>query len=315
MLTIYPNGSSTGSGAVWVDLLDPSEDERAKVGRDHGIAVPSRQQLEEIESSSRLRSEGETLILSMSLATLSDTGDSTPTPAGFVLTPNVLVTVRYAEMHAIGPARDSLRKEAAPTSGTMFATLVEAMVDYSADRLELIAAELNTVSRGVFKRYSGTDLRHSARSSTVLKKTLVEVGEAGDRLSHIRDSLLGLQRMAPYALDKGQKWLGEPVQARLRTVCQDLQSLAEFEVHLTDKVQFLLDAVLGFISTEQNDIFKVLTIASIVGIPPTLIAGMYGMNFDTIHEYHWRYGYAWGLFLIAFSAILPAAWFKWRGWW
>ncbi len=105
------------------------------------------------------------------------------------------------------------------------------------------------------------------------------------------------------------------MRARLKTVCQDLASLADFEVHLTDKVQFLLDAVLGFINTEQNDIFKVLTIVSMVGVPPTLIASMYGMNFDTIHEYHWRYGYEWGLFLIVLSAIVPTAWFKWRGWW
>jgi magnesium transporter len=80
-------------------------------------------------------------------------------------------------------------------------------------------------------------------------------------------------------------------------------------------VQFLLDAVLGFINTEQNDIFKVLTIASVVGIPPTFIASMYGMNFHNMPELSWHYGYEWGLFLIALSTILPIIWFKWRGWW
>jgi magnesium transporter len=102
--------------------------------------------------------------------------------------------------------------------------------------------------------------------------------------------------------------------ARLRTAIADLTSLTDFEVHLTDKVQFLLDAVLGFINTEQNDIFRVLTIVSVVGIPPTLVAGMYGMNFQ-MPEYHWHYGYAWGLFVIFLSTILPIGWFKWRGWW
>jgi magnesium transporter len=208
-----------------------------------------------------------------------------------------------------------MRSKTAPSSVDMFATLVEAMVDYSADMLEQMAAELNSVSQRVFKRYGRVRQGNAARSNRALKETLVEVGQAGDRLSHIRDSILSLQRMTPFALDKGQKWIGEPVQARLKTAGQDLLSLADFEVHLTDKVQFLLDAVLGFINTEQNDIFKVLTIVSVVGIPPTLIAGMYGMNFDTIHEYHWHYGYAWGLFLIAMSAALPTAWFKWRGWW
>jgi magnesium transporter len=102
---------------------------------------------------------------------------------------------------------------------------------------------------------------------------------------------------------------------RLRTVRSDLSPLADFEGHLSDKVQFLLDAVLGFINTDQNDMFKVLTIASVVGIPPTLIASMYGMNFHDMPELGWRHGYAYGLSLIALSTLLPILWFKRRGWW
>ena len=315
MLTKYPSGSSAARDTIWVDLLDPSDDEIAKSRADYGISVPSRQQLEEIESSSRLRADGDALILSMTIASKSDLGESMPTPVGFVLTPKLLLTVRYAELHAIAPALERVGKDATPGSVDMFATLVEAMVDYAADILEQSAKKLNAISQRVFKRYGRTREGNFARSNRALKDTLVEVGALGDQLSHIRDSILGLQRIAPYALDKGQKWIGESVQARLKTVSQDLLSLADFEVHLTDKVQFLLDAVLGFINTEQNDIFKVLTIVSVVGIPPTLIASMYGMNFDTIHEYHWHYGYAWGLFLIVLSAVVPTAWFKWRGWW
>ena len=314
MLTTYPRDFSADHGSVWVDLFNPSEAERAKVSVDYGIEIPSRAQLEEIESSSRLRAIGDALILSMPLASKSDSGEPVPTPAGFVLTPKLLVTVRYAELHAIRPALEAMKKGGAPSSVACLRRW-SMMVDYTADMLEQLAAELGTVSRRVFKRYGDNRQRNAARSNRALKETLVEVGEAGDRLSHIRDSILGLQRMTPFALDKGHNWIGEAVQARLKTVDQDLLSLADFEVHLTDKVQFLLDAVLGFINTEQNDIFKVLTIVSVVGIPPTLIAGMYGMNFDTIHEYHWRYGYVWGLSLIFLSAALPAAWFKWRGWW
>jgi len=80
-------------------------------------------------------------------------------------------------------------------------------------------------------------------------------------------------------------------------------------------VQFLLDAILGFINTEQNEIFKVLTIASVVGIPPTFIASMYGMNFRNMPELSWTWGYEYGLALIAISTILPIIWFKLRGWW
>lgn len=314
MLTTYPEGA-TPEHAVWLDLLDPDDDERAKATSHCGLEIPSRSSLEEIEASSRLRVRGDMLILSMPVASKSAAGELTATPLGFVLTPNLLVTVRYSELHAIKPALDHLGKDARPTSVEMFALLVEAMVDYAADLLEQISALLNDIARRVFHRSESDMRRNVMRSNRALKETLREIGAVANRLGHIRDSILGLQRIAPFAAESGKLWIGEVVQVRLNTVAKDLQSLADFEVHLTDKVQFLLDAVLGFINTEQNDIFKVLTIVSVVGIPPTLIASMYGMNFDTIHEYHWRYGYAWGLFLIVFSAILPTAWFKWRGWW
>ena len=102
---------------------------------------------------------------------------------------------------------------------------------------------------------------------------------------------------------------------RLSTAQQDIVSLVDFEAHLSGKTQFLLDAILGFINTEQNEIFRVLTIASVVGIPPTLVAGMYGMNFHDMPELGWRWGYPYGLALIALSTLLPILWFKRRGWW
>lgn len=148
-----------------------------------------------------------------------------------------------------------------------------------------------------------------------MNDTLLEIGSSGDRLSQIRESLLGLQRITPFAAEKAQAWMKPEVQTRLKTVGGDRLSLADFEVHLSNKMQFLLDATLSFINTEQNDIFKVLTIASVVGIPSTFIARMYGMNFRNMPEYSWAYGYQWGLFLIILSTVLPIIWFKWRGWW
>lgn len=101
---------------------------------------------------------------------------------------------------------------------------------------------------------------------------------------------------------------------RLGAVLKDVASLNEYEAHLSGKVQFMLDAVLGYITIEQNDLFKVLTIASVVGIPPTLIAGVYGMNFENMPELDWHWGYPFGLGVIVVSAILPLIWFKRLGW-
>ena len=149
----------------------------------------------------------------------------------------------------------------------------------------------------------------------MLRATLVEIGDMGERLSHIRDTLLVLQRAVPFVAEHGNERLEDPLKARLRTAGSDIQSLNDYEIHLTDKIQFLLDAALGFINTEQNNLFKVLTIASVVGIPPTFVASMYGMNFHNMPELSWAWGYQWGLFLIVLSTVLPIAWFKWKGWW
>ena len=104
------------------------------------------------------------------------------------------------------------------------------------------------------------------------------------------------------------------VKTRLDTLRQDLASLNDYESHLLNKLQLLMDATLGLINVEQNDIIKVLTIVSVVGVPPTLIASMYGMNFKNMPELDWAWGYAWGLAWIVISALVPLIWFKWRGW-
>ena len=311
MLNVCP---ASGSKPVWLDLFNPSPEEAARVESEWRVTVPSRAQLEEIESSSRLSLKNGEIHLNMPVVAHPD--EDMPTALGFVFTKNLLLTVRYTQLHGFDLAIERFNHgEHSKTSSEVFATLIEGLTDYAADALEQIGVELVGVSRRVFRNYGSTRPRNIARSNRALRQILVDVGERGEKLSQIRESLLGLQRIVPYALDNGKEWIEKEIVARLNTAARDLQSLADFEIHLSNKVQFLLDAVLGFINTEQNDIFKVLTIVSVVGIPPTLIASMYGMNFISIPEYHWHYGYAWGLGLIFLSAILPTLWFKWRGWW
>ena len=315
MLKSYPEASQAQLATAWIDLFHPTAEEIEQATVISKMRIPTRAELEEIETSSRLRVENGTFYLSMPVSAHPEQNESAPTPVGFVLSTNILVTVRYTELHGFDDAKKQLAKgDCAPTSIGIFITLLEGMVDFAADMLEQIGAELNAISRRVFKGFGSLRKPNNVRSNRALRQTLVDVGERGERLWQVRESLLGLQRITSFVAEKGHDWIGDDVHARLKTAISDLTSLTDFEVNLTDKVQFLLDAVLGFISTEQNDIFKVLTIVSVVGIPPTLVAGMYGMNFQ-IPEYHWHYGYAWGLFVIFLSTMLPIAWFKWRGWW
>jgi magnesium transporter len=132
-------------------------------------------------------------------------------------------------------------------------------------------------------------------------------------VSLVRDSQLGIGRIVPYVTAVAD-WMPKGLNARLKTISRDVSSLNEFVTHLTDKVQFVLDATLGLINIAQNDLMKVLTIVSVIGIPPTLIAGVYGMNFAHMPELHWQYGYEYGLGIILVTAIAPLFWFRKKGW-
>lgn len=309
-----PGASGAAAKPVWIDLLQPTPEERERVATDYGLRVPSREALQEIESSSRARAEGQVLALSMPLIVQQEQPDPVPAPLGFILSPGLLVSVRFTEVHGFAEVRARLEKgDAALDSTAVFAALIEGMVDYRADLLESISAKVGAISKKVFARRIPRS--RQAVPDRPLRELLAAVGAAGESLSEIRESLLGLQRIVSFSCEMAHDWLPPEILTRLATARGDLVSLTDYEGHLWGRVHFLLDAILGFLNTDQNDIFKVLTIVSVVGIPPTLIASIYGMNFHNMPELSWRYGYQFGLTLIVASTILPILWFKWRRWW
>ena len=312
MLTEHQSGGRT----VWVDLCHPSEEEIGKACTVYGLDIPPRSQLEEIEFSSRLQYEDGVFTISVPVTPPNkDGGEDVTSPLGFVLTKDMLVTIRFAQLHTFDAitARVARRPRSADD---IFLVIVEAMVDYNADRLEDLRAQALQISRRIFhKELRDWQRNKVAQVNRMLRDTLMEIGDMNERLSHVRDTLLVLQRAVPFVAEHGDGWLENTVKARLKIAGADIHSLTEYGEHLTNKLQFLLDADLGFIATEQNDLFKVLTIASVVGIPPVLVAGIYGMNFHNMPELNWAFGYPYGLALIVVSGLLPLWWFKWRGWW
>jgi len=305
-------GAALPPGIVWIDLLAPSPAETEFVERSTGLHLPSIADLSEIESSSRLRAQHGVLYLSAPLVHRAIADDPQTTPVGFVLGPELLVTVRFEELTAFSAFGQTVRGSASEA----FAGLVEAIVDRNADVLEHIAAELDTLSHRLFRSgpIEGGRNRRPAHEAADLRVILRRVGASGDLASKIRDGLLGIGRMVPYVESLGAAWLPESVKPRLETVRHDLHSLSDYDVHLVNKVQLLLDATLGLINVEQNNIIKVLTIVSVVGVPPTLVASMYGMNFKDMPELSWAWGYPYALVLILLSAVGPLLWFRWRGW-
>jgi magnesium transporter len=302
---------------VWIDLVKPESAEIAFVERATGLHVPSKDELSEIESSSRLRSRDGALYLSTPLIYRAQSELPLSTPVGFVLTRERLITVRFEELTAFNIFIRELAADSEPlSSGAVFVELMDAIADRLADVLERIADELDTLSHRLFRVPAAQTMprRPPARESADLRVILRRVGGYGDLVSKIRDSLLGIGRIAPYVASACAQWLPPEIRRRLDTLHQDVASLSDYDTHLVNKVQLLLDATLGLINVEQNNIIKVLTIVSVVGVPPTLVASIYGMNFKGMPELDWSWGYPYGLAMIAVSAVLPLLWFKWRGW-
>ncbi len=310
--------TSIPDGVMWVDLLAPTAEEIAFIEKIASLQLPTYDDLIEIESSSRLYVEKGAIFMSAPLIYKATSGSPELTPVGFILTRKRLITIRFAELTAFTTFHDHAAKPDTvhPSSAGVFAGLLDAVIDRTADVLEHVGGELSTLSRRTFRgeQLKNGKVRAFNKETADMRALLRRIGRAGDLASTIRDSLLGVNRMIPYMTGLADEWLPEEVKPHLKTLRQDAMSLNDYEAHLTNKVQLLLDATLGLINIEQNNIFKVLTIVSVAGIPPTLIASMYGMNFKHMPELSWAWGYPWGLALIVVSTVIPLVWFKMRGW-
>ena len=297
---------------VWIDLLNPGEPERERAEHACGLRLPTREALSEVESSSRHYVEGEAVYLSAALLrTASEQGRPELTPVGFILTPSRLVTIRYTPLKAFDAAARRLAEHPPGSPLDAFTVLVDEIVDRKADVLEETGAELERLSQQTFRTRGRRERRGG---SAVMRETLTKVGQAGDALSKARSSLLTLARIVSYVIDDASRHPDRELRRRLQSARDDITSLTGYSETLSNKVAFLLDAVLGFINIDQNDVIKVLTVVSVVGVPPTLVASMYGMNFKEMPELNWHYGYPYALALIVLTAVVPLIGFKMRGW-
>jgi magnesium transporter len=307
MILTHPPGDP--AAAIWIDLFRATDEEIARVGDVTGLRVPTEGQVSEIESTSRLAFENGAFYLSAPLVGASDDGDHLLTPVGFVLSPRVLLTVRFADLPSFEAARTLCVAQPPKNAEEALLHIFETVVDRAADALERVGAACDDLSNAAF-RGGARRKPASGQLSAALRRT----GEVAEKISRIRDELLALGRIGAYVTESGIEGAPAVNTARMKAIRSDVSSLTDYQAHLAGKVQFLLDATLGFINIEQNDIVKTLTIASVVGIPPVLVAGIYGMNFRVMPELHWTLGYPFAIALIVLSGLLPLWWFKRRGW-
>ncbi len=300
------------AGAVWIDLISPTRDEEVFVERVTGIEVPTRAEMVEIETSSRLYEENGAIYMTATLATgiMKEAPESHA--VSFILTPVHLVTLRYTEVASF--ERFASHAERSPvlcqSSAMALVHLLDAVVDRLADSIEHVGAEIDAISRQAFRRARTSSQQRV--SNLALQALLGRIGAAQDSLSKARDSAVSLTRALGFLAFAAPKTSG--IAAHVKSLSRDLASLTDHASYLSNNITFLLDAALGLISIEQNAVLKIFSVAAIVFMPPTLVAGIYGMNFEFMPELHWHLGYAWSMGLMLASAVLPYVFFRLRGW-
>ncbi len=302
------------SNSSWIDLCEPTQEEINRVEKVTGIELPDRESLSEIEASSRLRMHRGQITMSAPL--VARQGElSVLAPTGFILEGDRLITVRFAEIAAFEATHDAIAKAGHQVGGReALVRLLEEVVDRSADRLERVAEDLASASHAIFRDPRPGQKRRLGRETRRLRALMVRIGRSSEQMVKVRHAFLAIGRIAAFVSDRCEPAFENGLRDRLASVRHDIESLDEFESSLTGRVQLLIDAAVAFISIEQNDVVKVLTVVSVAGVPPVLVAGIYGMNFHVMPELAWTWGYPFALVLMVASTVLPVLWFKWRDW-
>jgi magnesium transporter len=324
MLSVYiPRGSSLEKvpvedgaefpeGAIWIDLVAPTMAEDKLVERALGVAVPTREEMQEIEVTSRLYVENGARYMTATLMCQSDTESPKTTAVTFILAGHRLITVRYDEPRPFTIVSHRLCRNcpANPTGETVMMDLLDAVIDRAADILEKIGADVDQVSRDIFEQAGGGIMKARPYNSIFLS-----IGSKGDLTSKVRESLVSIGRLVLFVANEadGMKWPKDQ-RAMLKGMQRDVGSLSDHATYLSNKITFLLDAMLGVVSLQQNNIIKIFSVAAVVLMPPTLVASIYGMNFKHMPELEWVGGYPLALLLMVVAAILPYQFFKWKKW-
>lgn len=307
------DGEALPADAVWIDLFAPTPEEEGRVEAALGFEVPTADEMAEIETSSRLYVDNGAIVMTATLATgiMAETPETVP--VSFVLGRSHLVTVRYAEIRSFDRYAAQLERVPAQCSAAPMALmgLIDAIVDRLADGLEHVGREVDQISRAAFRRAEGKG-RQQRRSNLALQALLTRLGAAQDALSKARESVVSLTRALSFLQFAAPKDAG--LSAQIKTQLRDLASLADQASFIGNNLTFLLDATLGLISIEQTAVQKIYSVASLVFLPPTLVAGVYGMNFAHMPELDWVAGYPMALGIMLAVAVLPYAIFRWRGW-
>jgi magnesium transporter len=294
------------SEAVWIDLLNPTRDEELACEAALGASLPTREEMAEIETSSRLYKEGPATVMTAAVLANSDTPTPVEGPVTFVLVGSRLATIRYIEPKAFAYLAHQIHREPniCASGTTVFVALIEALVDRLADVLERSSAEVEALSADIFRTTEGVNYR------PVMKR----LGRIQNVNAKVRDSLTSLARLTGFAMLIDTDDHQRDYKGHLKSVQRDVASLTEHSGSLSANIAFMLEATLGLINVEQNAIIKFFSVAAVIFLPPTLVASYFGMNFKHMRWFDMPHGEALAFGMMILAVFVPLLWFKRRGW-
>lgn len=294
--------------AIWIDLLNPSSKEIRILNDYFGFEIPSRDEMVEIEVSSRLYTMDGNLFMTCAMISDSQTEDPKLDPVTFILTAKKLLTIRYIEPQAFKLFVSQINYNSEyHDPKLLLLDLLDTVIDRVADILEHVSINIDNHSKFVFD-YGDTDKAKDYKA--ILKK----IAMSSDSNAKIQDSLVSFNRLLPYLLNSSIANLDKLMKLRILNMRKDILSLSHHTQAVSSKVGFLLDATLGLVNIEQNNIIKIFSVAAVIFLPPTLIASIYGMNFRFIPELAWKYGYFMAIGLMTIAAWAPYKYFKYKKW-
>lgn len=296
--------------ALWIDLLSPSREEELLVEECLEFEIPTREEMVEIELSSRLYKEGSNLFLTATMIAQHESANPILDPVTFILTPSKLITMRYIEPRSFKILNNKLQKND-PQNYDALALLLDLLditVDRLADTMELVGHRLDEYSKNIFSKQA------DEQQKTDYRNLMQQIGANGDLSTKARESLVTFNRLIGFFGHTEDGRMDSDKQARLASIRKDIESLSDHANFLSTKINFLLEATLGLVNIEQNNIMKIFSVAAVIFLPPTLVAGIYGMNFHFMPELSWKYGYFIAIAIILLSAWLPYRYFKHRKW-
>jgi len=300
--------------AVWLDLFEPTVDEERLVEARLGLDIPTREEMREIESSSRLYEEEGALYLTATVVTKLDTTLPENAQITFILKGSRLVTNRYVDPLPFRRFVTHIERhpQASGNAQVVLAGLLESIVNRIADVIERVGSDIDGASAEIFNRQKLLKDTHR-RTERDFRKLLERVGQSGELIAKARESLASLARLLAFA-QQSTVAMSPEVRTRLRTLSKDVVAMSDHASFLATNLNFILDATLGMINIDQNNILKIFSVVTVFLLPPSVIGAIFGMNFDHIPAAHKPWGFWAAVAVMVLSAVVPWAVFRQRRW-